>query len=322
MDGQSAADYAIISSLVPALDSRTSSSPQRRPSLRGLPLGPVESRLDQLTRRYRATHVAFMLGQILVRGDIAAATSAMAFDLFLAALPMLALAGWLFGRLLLSNHESVLQTTAALLNLTPNEVQVLTWQQLDRFALEAVAPFALVGALWTASGAFHTSMSLMEASAGTEPRSWLRKRGLALLSVLMSIVLFGTSALFAVWVSGGPSRLFVAISGGEVELNPTFTHYLLLLLLALIGVLLLALFFFMASPRPGVRRRVFPGAIVAVVAGSAVSGAFAYYAGHLARFALFYGSLAAVAVTLAWLWVVCFSVLVGAELNQVLENEE
>lgn len=263
-----------------------------------------------------------MLGQVLVRRDIAAATSAMAFDLFLAAIPMLALAGWLFGRLLLSDHESLLQTTAALLDLTPNEVQVLTWQQLDRFALEAVAPFALIGALWTASGAYHTSMSLLEASAGIEPRSWLRKRALSLLSVVVSIVLFGSSALLAVWASGGPARLFGVLSGGEIELNPTFSHYLLLLLLAVLGVLLLALFFFFASPRPGVRRRVFPGAIVAVAAGSAVSGAFAYYAGHLGRFALFYGSLAAVAVTLAWLWLVCFSVLVGAELNQLLENGE
>jgi membrane protein len=287
-----------------------------------VPLGRIESRLEQLTRRYRVTHVAFMLGQILVRRDIAAATSAMAFDLFLAAIPMLALAGWLFGKLLLGNHESVLQTTAALLNLTPNEVQVLTWQQLDRFALEAVAPFALVGALWTASGAFHTSMSLLEASAGTAPRSWLRKRALALFSVVLSIGLFGSSALLAVWISGGPSRLFVAISGGDVELNASFSQYLLLLLLAVIGVLLLALFFFFASPRPGVRRRVFPGAIVAVAAGSAISGGFAYYAGNLAGFALFYGSLAAVAVTLAWLWLVCFAVLMGAELNQLLENGE
>jgi len=97
---------------------------------------------------------------------------------------------------------------------------------------------------------------------------------------------------------------------------------LLLGLLALLGIGLLALFFFVASPRPGVRRRVFPGAVVAVLAGSGVSGAFAFYAGHLARFALFYGSLAAVAVTLAWLWFVCFSFLVGAELNQLLENGE
>jgi membrane protein len=290
--------------------------------VRSLDLGPLERRLDELTRRHRVTQVAFLLGQLLVGRDMGSATSAMAFDLFLAAIPMLALTGWLFGKLLLGNHESVLQTTSALLNLTPSEVQALTWQQLDRFALGSVAPFALLGTLWTASGAFHTSMTLLEATAGTTRRPWWQKRIVALLSVVLSIVLFGSCALLAVWVSVGPARLFVALSGGELQLNPGVTHYLLLLLLAFIGVGMLALFFFVASPRPGVRRRVFPGAVVAVLAGSAVSGAFAYYAGHLARFALFYGSLAAVAVTLAWLWLVCFSVLVGAELNQLLENGE
>jgi membrane protein len=307
---------------VPPPETRISSYPPGRPSLRGLELGSFERRLDELCRKSRVSHVAFMLGQILVRRDIAAATSAMAFDLFLAAIPMLALSGWLFGKLLLGGHESVLQTTALLLNLTPTEVQAMTWAQLDRFALGSVAPFALLGALWIASGAFHTSMSLLEASAGTVRRPWWRKRLVALISVLVSIVLFGSCALLAVWVSVGPSRLFGAMSGGDVQLNAGVTHYLLLLLLALLGVGLLALFFYVASPRPGVPRRVFPGAVVAVVAGSAVSGAFAYYAGHLARFALFYGSLAAVAVTLAWLWFVCFSVLLGAELNQLLENGE
>jgi membrane protein len=296
-----------------------SSNASGRPSLRRLELVGWERRLDQLTRRHRITHVAFMLGQVLVRRDIAAATSAMAFDLFLAAIPMLALSGWLFGKLL-TGHPSVLQTTALLLDLTPNEVQAMTWQQLDRYSLGSVAPFALLGALWIASGAFHTSMTLLEASAGTARRPWLRKRLLALISVLVSIVLFSSSALLAVWVSGGPARLLGEVSG--TELNASFSHYLLLLLLTVLGVAFVALFFYVASPRPGVRRRIFPGAVLAVLAGSAVSVAFAYYASHLAGFALFYGSLAAVAVTLAWLWFVCFSVLVGAELNQLLENGE
>lgn len=314
----------MIRARVPASESRPSSSsyPPSRPSLKALQLGPIERRLSEWSHRNRVTQVAFMLGQLLVRRDIAAATSAMAFDLFLAAIPMLALAGWLFGKVLLGNHESVLQTTALLLNLTPSEVQALTWQQLDRFALGSVAPFALLSALWMASGAFHTSIALLEATAGIERRPWWRRRVIALVSVLVSIALFGSCTLFAAWVSLGPSRLFVAISGGDVQLNPGVTHYLLLLLLAVLGVLLLSLFFFLASPRPGVKRRVFPGAVLAVLAGSGVSVAFAFYAGHLARFALFYGSLAAVAVTLAWLWFVCFSVLVGAELNQLLENEE
>jgi membrane protein len=263
-----------------------------------------------------------MLGQILVRRDIAGATSAMAFDLFLAAIPMLALSGWVFGKVLLSSNESVVKTTALLLNLTPAEVQAITWQQLDRFAPTGLAPFAFLGALWIASGAFHTSMSLLEASAGTAPRPWWRKRLLAMVSVMVSIVLFGACALLAVWVSGGPARLLAAISYGSAELDPGVAHWLMLTLLAVLGVLLLALFFYVASPRPGVRRRVFPGAVLAVLAGSAVSAAFGYYASHLARFAFFYGSLAAVAVTLAWLWFVCLLVLVGAELNQLLENGE
>ena len=290
-------------------------------SVRSLELGGWEERLDRLTRRHRVTHVTFMLGQILVRRDIAGATSAMAFDLFLAALPMLALSGWLFGKML-SNHDSVLQTTALLLNLTPSEVQSMIWMQLDRFAPAGVAPFALLGALWIASGAFHTSMTLLEVSAGTVPRPWWRKRLVALFSVIVSILLFAACALLAVWMSGGPARLLAILSLGRAELDPGVSHWLLLLLLAALGVLLLAFFFYVASPRPGVRRRVFPGAVFAVLAGSAVSAGFAYYAGHLAEFALFYGSLAAVAVTMAWLWFVCFAVMIGAELNQLLENGE
>ncbi|HYP91265.1 MAG TPA: hypothetical protein VEQ59_24030, partial [Polyangiaceae bacterium] len=78
---------------MPGPDSQPSSRPSGRLSLRGLELGPWERRLDEVSRRHRITHVAFMLGQLLVRSDIASAASAMAFDLFLAAIPMLALSG-------------------------------------------------------------------------------------------------------------------------------------------------------------------------------------------------------------------------------------
>lgn len=260
-----------------------------------------------------------MLGQTLVRRDLGGATSAMAFDLFLAAIPMLALSGWLLGRLL-ADHEAVRRATALLLDLTPSEVQTLTWQHLSRFSLGGAAPFVLLGALWIASGAFHTSMTLLEASAGTQARTWVRKRLLALLCVLVSIALSGLCALLAVWVAGGPASLLEELAEANPELNAGITHYLLLTLLALVGVGLLALFFYVASPRSGARRRVFPGAVLAVLSGGVASVAFAYYAASLARFAVFYGSLAAVAVTLGWLWFVCFSVLLGAELNQVLEN--
>jgi membrane protein len=74
--------------------------------------------------------------------------------------------------------------------------------------------------------------------------------------------------------------------------------------------------------RPGVRRRVWPGAVITVIIGFLISAAFGYYVRELARFALFYGSLAAVAITLAWLWLLCGVLILGAEINAELENEE
>jgi membrane protein len=51
-----------------------------------------------------------------------------------------------------------------------------------------------------------------------------------------------------------------------------------------------------------------------------VSWAFGLYVSTLADYAAFYGSLAAVAVLLVWLWLTSFAILVGAELNSQLEG--
>ena len=69
-----------------------------------------------------------------------------------------------------------------------------------------------------------------------------------------------------------------------------------------------------------VRRRVLPGAVLAVILWLVVSWAFGVYVASLAEYAVFYGSLAAVAVLLVWLWLTSLAILVGAELNSQLEG--
>lgn len=69
-----------------------------------------------------------------------------------------------------------------------------------------------------------------------------------------------------------------------------------------------------------VARRVLPGAVLAVVLWLVISWAFGLYVSSLADYAAFYGSLAAVAVLLVWLWLASFAILVGAELNSQLEG--
>jgi uncharacterized BrkB/YihY/UPF0761 family membrane protein len=69
-----------------------------------------------------------------------------------------------------------------------------------------------------------------------------------------------------------------------------------------------------------VTRRVLPGAVLAVALWLSVSWAFGLYVNSLAEYATFYGSLAAVAVLLVWLWLTSLAILVGAELNSQLEG--
>jgi membrane protein len=266
------------------------------------------------------THKLWLVARgLIITRDTFQAASAMAFDLFLAAIPMLALAGWLFAAMS-QGSDAVLTSASLLVDLTPQEVRTLIWHQLGQFSVTAVAPVALLSALWMASSAFNTLMSVLEVTVTAARRTWWQRRLIALACVVLSIVLFMVSGTAAVTLAGGPSTVARLLARGELPFLDRASHFLLLGLVLLIATSLLAGFFRIAVNRPGVRRRVWPGALLSVLASGSASVAFAYYAGHLARFALFYGALSAVAITLGWLWIMCLTLLLGAELNLQLED--
>ena len=244
--------------------------------------------------------------------------SAMAFNLFLAAIPMLALAGWLIS-VVLRRDQRALGSTSLLLDLTPYEVQTLASRHLERFLPGAVAPIAVVGSLWLASSAFHTLMSMFEVAIGARRRPWWTKRLIAIGCVFAAILAFALTGVVAVQLAGGPAALFRFVRAGEGIAAPLGR-----VLAAGVGLLAataaLAGFFRIAVHRPDVDRRVWPGAALAVAIGGFASFLFGYYAKYLASFSVYYGSLTAVAIVLAWLWLWCAALLVGAELNAQLEG--
>ncbi|HEY3816376.1 MAG TPA: YihY/virulence factor BrkB family protein [Polyangiaceae bacterium] len=92
-------------------------------------------------------------------------------------------------------------------------------------------------------------------------------------------------------------------------------------LMLAVGMLLLAGFYRFAVEHPkGVRRRVWPGTFTAVASWLVVSWGFGLYAVSMASYALYYGSLAAVAVMMVWLYLTSLSLVVGAEVNAHLER--
>ena len=263
--------------------------------------GPVRRQLRALIRR-------------LFRDHVARAAGAMTFDLFLAAIPMLALAGWLFATVL-HNSPHAMSTVSAWLDLSPGEVRDLVEQDFRRFSAGAVAPFAILGSLWLASSAFHTFMSVFESAAPGERRPWWMKRLIGLGCVLVAIFAFGLSGLLTVSIAGGPLRV-LGWFGADAQGARTAAT----LVAMVTATLLLAAFFHIGVRRSEVKRVVWPGAVVTVAIATAASWGFARFARTLARYALFYGSLAAVAVFLLWLWLLCAALLVGAELNAQLEG--
>ena len=88
-----------------------------------------------------------------------------------------------------------------------------------------------------------------------------------------------------------------------------------------VGTALLAGFYRISVAHPRGAARVWPGAVVAVISWLVVSWAFGVYATSIGDYALYYGSLAAVAVLLVWLYLTSLSLIVGAELNAVLSKK-
>jgi membrane protein len=291
------------------------SEPPRSSSLASLP-APLAAQAHTFFGRSHGGRVLLDVVDGALEGDVLRAASAMAFDLFLALIPLLALAGWMFGRVI--QGGGAVLAVSLLLDTTPNVVHSLAERQLMQLSPSAFAPVALLGSWWLSSSAAATGMALLESRGGARARPWWRRRSVALGAVLAGIVVFGAGSALALWLIGGPVTLLETLVNDRVAAR---TGYLLALVMVhLLVMALLAMFFRIAVDKPRVQRRVFPGALLGSALGALASAAFTVYASKIARFALYYGSLATVAVTLVWLWLICLFVLVGAELNLVLEG--
>jgi membrane protein len=262
------------------------------------------------------------LFQKLIEHQSLQMASAMAFDLFLALVPLLALAGWVVS-LVLHGNENTMANLSALLNLAPDDVQRVINHHAERFSGKAIAPLALVGGIWLGSGAFDTVMSAFERTGPSDPRPWWVRRGIAVLCVPSFLGSLGLGAWVALHAAGSPifdnEVVKRVIRASDVQIDTAQT--IGFLVSAVTITLFIAAFFRIAVRRDVPRRRVWPGTLLTLSIGSVASYGFATYAGRLAQYAVYYGSLAAVAVLLFWLWICSLALLLGAELNVYMEEQ-
>lgn len=232
--------------------------------------------------------------------------SAMAFNVFLGFIPVLVLIGWL---LAVAHSQSAIMDPT--LGMLPPSIAELAHAELLRVGdvrAAKVAPLTIAGFLWLASSGTSAVMRTFELALGARRRAWWSQRLIALGWVAGMIVTFSVTFVGVVWLDGA---LRGAVGGrlgavGLVWLELTAG---------------LAVLYRVAVRHPaGVRRRAWPGAFVATIGVMLLTWGFGNYVRSFSRMALFYGSAAAIATLLVWLYLVSLAVLVGVEVNARLEG--
>lgn len=321
------------------------------------PRGRIAPRLPAgAPLRERVPRVLVRLGQGLRYHGAFRAAPAMAFHFFLSLLPLLVFAGYVLG--LVAQRKGVAAVLGILLDTLPPTAEAVVKNEVSNLAsADRLGPLAAVGFLWVASGGVHGLMNAVEMVVGAPGRAWWRQRLFALGWVLATLAGGGVAAFGIIeWEALAQVRPAVAVmeaiapelhdvdgpspdgpEAGAEEASPsvhtltpkrarkllrTGSERVLTLALSLAGAVGgLCLFYrFAVSHAREVRRRLVPGAVVAVGLWLVVSWAFSLYLRTLASYTVYYGSLAAVAVLLVWLWLTSLAILVGAELNSQLEG--
>ena len=264
----------------------------------------IETTARRLVRRTPAGRRIWNFAASLDRHGAFRGASAMAFDAFLSAVPLLALAGWGLHQ----TNRADFVIGALLRHAGPaRELADVDLLRLSDGAVMTLAPVSAIVFIWLSSSGIATAMGVCETMFAAEERTWLRRRAIAMAWVLafVAVIVIATAAGFALTDTLGAERGRSAAG--------------ILSLPVAVGVV--HAFFHTAIRRPpGIRRRVLPGAIVTVCLWTAVTFGFFAYVQTLARYSLFYGSLAAVAVGLVWLWLLALALLMGGEVNAHLEG--
>jgi membrane protein len=256
-------------------------------------------------RRYRFVRALWVLLVNLDRYAAARAASAMAFDAFLSLIPLVAGAGVILHRL----HSSSATTLGPLLKAIPPAVAQLIdgeFLRLSDAGFAVFAPLVLVAFAWVSSAGLSTALGVFECIYIGSERPWWKRRLIAISAVFSGLIVISALTAVGLWLASKSSILGWILGFSLPIVAP---------------VLLVAGFFRLATQRTGgPKRRIFPGAILTVVLWAATSTLFSFYVGRIASYATLYGNLATVAIALLWLWLASIALLVGGEINALLDG--
>jgi membrane protein len=259
-----------------------------------------------------------------VKDDVAADNLSMiaagaAFFGLLALFPALAAAVALYGLFTDPNTVSAHLDLAA--GFVPEEARMVLAEQLQRLTaatdttLGIGAIVALLLALWSSAKGVKSQMSALNiVYHEREKRGFFKLNGTALLLTLAMLIVVPLSLAMVAVIPAVIDRLPLP------DLAVTAARLLRWPVIAGIAVLAISMLYRFGPSHSGRRTRwPWTGALVATALWLIASALFSWYVSSFGSYNETYGSVAAMAVFMMWLWLSSFAVLIGGEVNAELD---
>lgn len=267
--------------------------------------------LKRLAKEIQEDHLAAFAGNLTYKGLFAL------FPFFVFLLSLLGLFGAPDLLRELIDRASGVLPQGAVVFLEDQLLGIASTKAQGAFTVGAVVSLLL--ALWGVSGAFRSVMEAMNVMYEIEEDRPFWKQLLisiflslgvaALLLCALVLVVFGPEIGGAVADSVGLGSIF--------QITWTIVQWPVLIFLV---VFAFALVYYYAPDVEQRFRWISPGSIVAVLMWLLFSLAFAVYVEGSGSFNATYGSLAGIAILMLYIYYSAFIVLVGAQMNQVIEE--
>jgi membrane protein len=263
-----------------------------------------------------AQTVASLLPARLREHNLTLISAGVAFYAFLAFIPMLIALVSIYG--LVADPDDVEQQVENVTSALPEDVRVFITSQLEaitranRAGVSLTLVIAIALALWSASGGMAALITGIHiAHEEDEPKSFVAKRGKALLLTLAAVIVLSV----VIWMLA-----FLPAFIEDIGLGDTGRLVFGLLrwpLLAAFMVVALGLLYRLAVATDERRGLVTPGAIAGTGLWLVASLLFAFYTASFGNYAETYGALATIVVVLLWLFLSALAVLLGAEVDAI-----
>ncbi len=214
------------------------------------------------------------------------------------------------------NPQVVTQLVDQLSGVAPPEVTQIIGGRLNELASGAspgLLTFGALGALWAASGGMVALMRAFNVVYDVEEsRPFWKTRGLALLMVLATAVF--VLAASGIAIVAAP---IAAAVGGPIG---TAVLWLRMPVAALLMMFIWALLYWALPDVEQKFKFITPGSVIGVVVWALASWGFSLYVKNFSNYAGTYGALGGIIVMLLWVWISAQMLLLGAEINSLLEH--